>query len=148
MTLHSQRKKKSQGSIPVLRGEGSEHRNRLERVQRQGRRPALSRGSAAQEQRCREAAAEGALARPMVGSSGLPWAPRDAGGGAAAAGADLLRARALLALSVLQRLLDPPLPRAAPGPRGISEAGGPVPQVLLGEHGPEVQPELLSQEGW
>lgn len=87
--------------------------------------------------------------QPMVSSSCLPLAPRDAGGGAAAAaGAGLQRAWALLALGVLQRLLDPPLPRAAPEPRGVSEAGGPVPQVLLGEHWPEVQPELLPQEGW
>lgn len=84
----------------------------------------------------------------MVSSSCLLLAPRDAGGGAAVAGAGLQRTWALLALGILQRLLDPPLPRAAPEPRGVSEAGGPVPQVLLGEHRSEVQPELLPQEGW
>lgn len=84
----------------------------------------------------------------MVSYSCLPLAPRDAGGGAAVAGAGLQRTWALLALGILQRLLDPPLPRTAPEPRGVSEAGGPVPQVLLGEHRSEVQPELLPQEGW
>lgn len=86
--------------------------------------------------------------QPMVSSSCLPLAPRHAGGGAAAAGAGLQRAWALLALGVLQRLLDPPLPRAAPEPGGVSKARCPVPQVLLGEHRSEVQPELLPQQGW